>query len=111
MEKPSELTQLLVSLSKLLEVGRPIGHRNLTLVPLFGQSAPLEYTLAADAIADGTLCRHIGTLTPTQFRKAQKKVCGGPDFMLDRLRGMFCFESCETDRVPLVCLGRLEKEI
>ena len=57
------------------------------------------------------LCRHIGTLTPKQLRKVQKKVCGSPDSLLNRLRGMFCFEPWETDGVPVVCWGRLGKEI
>jgi hypothetical protein len=56
----------------------------------------------------GHLCRHIGTLTPKQFRKAQKKVYGNPDSLINRLRAMFCFEDWETAAVPLVCLGRLE---
>ncbi len=55
MEKSSELAQLLVSLSKLLEVGRPIGHRNLTLVPLFGTSPTVDYLLGQEAIQDGVL--------------------------------------------------------
>ena len=38
MENTSEMTQLLLSLSKLLELSNPIGHRNLTLVPLGGTS-------------------------------------------------------------------------
>lgn len=55
------------------------------------------------------LCRQLGTLTPRQFRKAQKKVYGNPDSIANRLRQMFCFEDWETADVPLVCPGRLEK--
>ena len=57
------------------------------------------------------LCRHIGSLSPTQFRKVRKKVYGSPDSVLNRLRGMFCFADWEITGVPLVCCGRLEKEI
>jgi len=56
------------------------------------------------------LCRHIGTLSPKQFRKVQKKVHGCPDSMLNRLRQMFRFEDWETDGVPVVCWGRMDKE-
>jgi hypothetical protein len=55
------------------------------------------------------LCRHIGTFSPRKFRKTHKKVYGNPDSIINRLRQMFCFEECETDGVPVVCWGRLEK--
>jgi len=55
------------------------------------------------------LCRHLGTLTPRQFRKAQKKVYGNPDSIINRLRAMLQFEDWETAGVPLICCGRLEK--
>ena len=55
------------------------------------------------------LCRHIGTLSPRQFRRIQKTVYGNPDSIMNRLRGIFCFEDWETARVPLISWGRLEK--
>lgn len=55
MQDKNELTQLLLKMIQLLELENPVGHRNLTLVPIKGQSAELEYILAADAIEDGTL--------------------------------------------------------
>ncbi len=55
MQEPNELTQLLVKMTQLLQLDNPIGHRNLTLVPIRGQAAELDYILAADAIAAGTL--------------------------------------------------------
>lgn len=51
----NELTRLLVSLLQPFQLGNPIGHRNLTLVPLFGKTAPLDYILAAQAIQSGQL--------------------------------------------------------
>jgi hypothetical protein len=50
-------------------------------------------------------------MTPRQFYKVQKKVYGSPDSIINRLRGMFCFEEWETAGVPAVCLGRLENGI
>jgi len=38
-----------------LEIGHPIGHQNLTLVPLIGPSSLLDYILAAEAIQKGML--------------------------------------------------------
>ncbi len=55
MKEPNELTQLLVKMTGLLQLDNPIGHRNLTLVPIKGDSAGLDYVLAAEAIEDGTL--------------------------------------------------------
>jgi len=41
---------------KALEIGDPVGHLNLTLVPLRGDGAArIEYVLGADAIRAGTL--------------------------------------------------------
>ncbi|MCD6390348.1 MAG: hypothetical protein J7L69_13125 [Desulfobulbaceae bacterium] len=55
MKEPNELTQLLVKMTRLLQLDNPIGHRNLTLVPIRGDSSELDYVLAAEAIEDGTL--------------------------------------------------------
>ena len=56
MQEPNELTKLLVKMTELLQLDNPIGHRNLTLVPVRGDSsAGLDYVLAAEAIEDGTL--------------------------------------------------------
>jgi hypothetical protein len=55
MQEPNELTQLLVTMTQMLQLDNPIGHRNLTLVPIRGQSKELDYVLGADAMADGTL--------------------------------------------------------
>ena len=38
-----------------LEIGHPVGHQNLTLVPLMGPSSSLDYILAAEAIQKGML--------------------------------------------------------
>ncbi|RKY06339.1 MAG: hypothetical protein DRP56_07600 [Planctomycetota bacterium] len=55
MNKPNELTRLLVKMTELLQLDNPVGHRNLTLVPIKGDSVGLDYILAAEAIEDGTL--------------------------------------------------------
>lgn len=55
MKEPNELTQLLLKMTESLQLNNPIGHRNLTLVPIRGASKELDYVLGADAIADGTL--------------------------------------------------------
>jgi hypothetical protein len=55
MQESNEMTRLLVTLVWPFQIGNPIGHRNLTLVPLFGKTAPLDYILAAEAIQAGQL--------------------------------------------------------
>ena len=55
MQEPNELTQLLVKMTQLLQLENPIGHRNLTLVPIKGESTGLDYVMGSDAIEDGTL--------------------------------------------------------
>lgn len=55
MQEPNGLTRLLVKMTQLLELDNPVGHRNLTLVPIRGGSDTLDYILGADAIADDTL--------------------------------------------------------
>lgn len=69
-----------------------------------------ELTPGIDPAEWAHLCRHIGTLRPKQFRKVKKKVYGSPDSMLNRLRGMFCFDQREIASLPVVCWGRMDKE-
>jgi len=55
MQETNALTQLLVKLTCVLKIGHLIGHRNLTLAPLFGASPAVDYLLGQDAIEDGLL--------------------------------------------------------
>ncbi|NLT12365.1 MAG: hypothetical protein GXY06_08150 [Clostridiaceae bacterium] len=47
------------------------------------------------------LCRHIGSMTPKQFRKAQKKVYGNPDSIVSRqgyrMKFLPCVFNAEND--------------
>lgn len=55
MNKSTELFEGLVAETRRLELDNPIGYRNLTLVPLSGPTSQMDYILAADALADGSL--------------------------------------------------------
>ena len=56
MEPAKEKSRTLRPFVEALTVGDPIGHLNLTLVPLRGEGHQrLDYVLAADAIEAGTL--------------------------------------------------------
>ncbi len=62
----TEETKTLKPFVEILEIGNPIGHQNLTLVPLRGEeNEQMDYILAADAIEDNKL-----TVTERRSRSA-----------------------------------------
>ena len=86
-------------------------HGVLFAEPNYSETAVwCELSSGIDPAQWAHLCRRIGTMSPKQFRKVQKKVYGNPDSLFNRLRRIFCFEEWETAGMPLVCLGRLKKE-
>jgi hypothetical protein len=42
------------------------------------------------------LCRHLGTLTPEQFKRAEKRLYPDPDSLKIRLKRLFCFDQHEA---------------
>lgn len=80
---------------------------------LFAEPAIAETGLWCE-LADGIdparwarLCRHLGNLTPEQFRKAEKRLYPNPDSLNTRLKLLFCFDQHEYDGFPLVSVGVL----
>ena len=44
-------------------------------------------------------------MSPKQFKKAQKKVYGSPDSLLNRLKRMFTFDGSKMVGIPAISLG------
>jgi hypothetical protein len=63
-----------------------------------------ELTNGLDPQEWASLCRHIGTLSPKEFRRVKKKIYPKPDSIRNRFKRLFVFEEWETAGVPLVCL-------
>jgi hypothetical protein len=54
------------------------------------------------------LCRHLGNLTPEQFKKAEKRLYSNPDSLKSRLKRLFCFDQQECRDLPLVYFGKMD---
>lgn len=64
-----------------------------------------ELSLGIEPEEWASLCRHIGNLSPKEFKKAQKKVYESPDSLLKRLRRLFIFEHSNLAGMPVLSLG------
>ena len=51
------------------------------------------------------LCKYLGSLSPKQFKKAEKHLFTSPDSLKSRFKRLFCFGQQECDGLPLVSLG------
>jgi hypothetical protein len=54
------------------------------------------------------MARRLGTLSPAQFKKAEKRLLPDPDSMRNRIKRLFAFDQAECANIPPVCCGRLE---
>ncbi|MCK4999159.1 MAG: hypothetical protein KAS23_06480 [Anaerohalosphaera sp.] len=51
------------------------------------------------------LCRHIGKLSPSQFKAVKKRLQPDPDSLVSRFRRALSFKQCDAAGVPLVSIG------
>ncbi|AQT69926.1 hypothetical protein STSP2_03126 [Anaerohalosphaera lusitana] len=51
------------------------------------------------------LCRQLGSMSPGQFKRAQKKLLPNPDGLIQRLKRMFTPDANPNTDTPLVSLG------
>lgn len=56
------------------------------------------------------ICRYLGRLSPTEFKKAQKRLFGSPDSVFSRFKRLFWFEQAEYEGVRVVSLGHGKPE-
>ena len=50
------------------------------------------------------LCKYLGSLSPKQFKAAEKRIFRSPDSLKSRFKRVFCFDQAECYGLPLVCL-------
>ncbi|HOL32563.1 MAG TPA: hypothetical protein PK052_11345 [Anaerohalosphaeraceae bacterium] len=115
MQKPNELTQLLVKMIQLMQLDNPIGHRNLTLVPIKGPSSQLDYILGAEAIAAGTLTVQeisesgaVNTLTVENKGDRRVLLLDGEELIGAKqnriLNTTLLIEAHTTQKIPVSCV-------
>ena len=55
------------------------------------------------------ICRYLGRLSPDEFKRAQKRVCGKHDSVFSRFKRLFWIEQGDYIKIPLVSLEQVSK--